>query len=315
MATNMKGQRSSQPKEQEKILKPPPAKKDKRTLSDVSNASSDCMVDFSHVQSQLDTISSDLADLKNGFNSMLKKDEIQALITSTITNVMEEMEKRIKADYDRKIQEKTKELQETINVLQYDNRQLTDKIEKIEENTKKKMAELTELERDNNRRSKDALRRANQNEQYSRKNNIKLNNVPEEKDEDQETLATKVSNILGKHGVTLDQHEIVAMHRIPAKSATIKPVLIKLLNNNVKTRVMKKRRNLKDDGHRVSDDVTQLNTGLISRLQQHEEVSSAWFFNGSVYAETERSERIKFDIFDSISEVISTYRRKQRTGR
>lgn len=58
------------------------------------------------------------------------------------------------------------------------------------------------------------------------------------------------------------------------------------------------------------DDVTKLNAGLINRLYQNEAIESAWFFNGAVFAQTHRKERIKFDLYDNISDVIEEARRK-----
>ena len=108
-------------------------------------------------------------------------------------------------------------MQEKVDVLQYDNKQLVERVEKVETTLKKKMAELSEMEKENNRRSKEALRRANYNEQYSRKNNIKIANIPEERNEDQEKLEQKVNGILQKQGIHIKSEEILAIHRIPTK--------------------------------------------------------------------------------------------------
>ena len=59
------------------------------------------------------------------------------------------------------------------------------------------------------------------------------------------------------------------------------------------------------------DDVTKLNQGLINRLMLHDQIKSGWYFNGSVYGLTTREERVRFDIYDDIHEVISDYRKKR----
>ncbi|KAH3898161.1 hypothetical protein DPMN_022380 [Dreissena polymorpha] len=53
--------------------------------------------------------------------------------------------------------------------------------------------------------------------------------------------------------------------------------------------------------------------GLISRLHLHPDISSAWFFNGSEYSQTVADERIKFDIYDDVNNVIKEFRRFRRT--
>ncbi|KAH3703761.1 hypothetical protein DPMN_078807 [Dreissena polymorpha] len=64
-------------------------------------------------------------------------------------------------------------------------------------------------------------------------------------------------------------------------------------------------------GHRLVDDATALNTGLMSRLLLHKDIESTWFFNGSVFELTKRHERIKFDLYDNIDTVIREFRAKR----
>lgn len=51
------------------------------------------MPDMSFIQTQLDDIALDLGELKDSLSKVLKKDEIEALIT-TITDLITGMEKR-----------------------------------------------------------------------------------------------------------------------------------------------------------------------------------------------------------------------------
>lgn len=74
---------------------------------------------------------------------------------------------------------------------------------------------------------------------------------------------------------------------------------------------MKKRKELKNDGHNISDDVTSLNTGLDNKLTGHEEIMTAWFFNGHVFAETTKNERLKFDTCDSLIKEIEQFRQNK----
>ncbi|KAH3874634.1 hypothetical protein DPMN_037884 [Dreissena polymorpha] len=83
---------------------------------------------------------------------------------------------------------------------------------------------------------------------------------------------------------------------------------MKLMNNSAKSNLMKKRKAMKAAGNRIADDVTKLNSGLISRLTLHHNIDSAWFFKGLVYGLTTKQERVKFDIYDNIDNVIETFR-------
>ena len=56
--------------------------------------------------------------------------------------------------------------------------------------------------------------------------------------------------------------------------------------------------------HRLVDDVTKLNTGLIGRLMKHARIDSASYFNGAVNGKTTEGRHHKFDIYFNINSVI-----------
>ncbi|KAH3806422.1 hypothetical protein DPMN_134743 [Dreissena polymorpha] len=163
--------------------------------------------------------------------------------------------------------------------------------------------------------SKTAHKKANYNEQYSMKNNIKILNILEAKEENEITLAKTVGQILKTHTeVDLQAIDIVALHRIPTKRGQIRPVLIKLRNNSAKSAIMRKRAPIKSNSYKLVDDVTKPNQGLINRLLLHPNIDSAWYFNGAVYRQTVAGERIKFDIYDNVNDVIESFRQYRRNG-
>ena len=77
-----------------------------------------------------------------------------------------------------------------------------------------------------------------------------------------------------------------------------------MLNNHEKTKIIRKRKEMKTAGFRLMDDVTKLNTDLINRVSLHEHIDSAWLFNGNVYGKTTKGKRHKFDIYSNIGKVI-----------
>ena len=98
-------------------------------------------------------------------------------------------------------------------------------------------------------------------------------------------LEAKVCSVLCDQGIEIRRIDIQAIHIIPSK-ASLKPVLVKLMNNDTKSKVMRHRKPLNEAGHRLVDDVTKLNTGLLNRLSNHPKLESAWFFNGSTFGKT-----------------------------
>ncbi|KAK3085020.1 hypothetical protein FSP39_022985 [Pinctada imbricata] len=144
---------------------------------------------------------------------------------------------------------------------------------------------------------------SNYNEQYSRKTNFKVFGVQEREGEKTEELVCKV--IEEAAGVKIQMSDIVACHRIPGQAGQKRPILVKMRNTECKATVMRKRSKVKkgNSGVKLVDDVTKLNAQLISQLNEHAAIESAWYFNGSVFGQY-KGKRIKFDIIDDIDAKI-----------
>ena len=93
---------------------------------------------------------------------------------------------------------------------------------------------------------------ATYNEQYSRKNNVKVFNFPKKQNEN---LRTEFINKGEKYlNVKLEERD------------GPQPVIVRLFNSDVKRNVMKAKKNL-SDGVRFVDDVTKRNLELMSNLR------------------------------------------------
>lgn len=281
----------------------------KRKLSEVANSSAEELVLLSgqmeEVTSEVKQITQSLKDLKARNDNMMTKDEMSNFIKATVEGIMREINQNMELTIDLKVEEKVSEkmknsekeieqLKEKNQQLERVNKQLTDELTKTRENTI-----------NSDKISKMALEKANLNEQYSRKNNIKIMNIEQKEREDETTLMNTVGSLLAKQGITLTPEQVIAIHRIPGKQGSIKPVLLKLRNNNDKTMIMRKRAGMKTCGYRLVDDVTKLNSNLIRTLLEHRSIDSAWYFNGAVYGKTVAGKRLKFDLHDDIDYKIT----------
>ena len=269
----------------------------KDPLKKLPTQSAEEIVLLSHQMEELATelraIGSSVNDLRAKTEDAMTKNDMKTFIKATVQDIMNEINKNIEVTIDIKVQERTKKWQEEIDMLREENDQLKLKLLNANKNSLsfQKTANL-------------ALEKANYNEQYSRKNNIKIMNIREEAGEDDSTLLNKVSDLLGKQDITLSPHQVIAIHRIPGKPGSPKPVLMKVTNTTVKSTIMRKRKVMKSAGHRLVDDVTRLNTELITRLFDHPAIEAAWYFNGTVYGKTTAGRRIKFDLHDDIDDTI-----------
>lgn len=190
-----------------------------------------------------------------------------------------------------------------IDSLEFDKIELKEKLDEAVNTIKEIQKEAV----DNDKLAKEAIRKANANEQYSRKNNVKIMDLPESSEETEISLTRLVCELFrDKANIILEPQSIEAIHRIPGKPNSPKPLLVKFRNNGVKTNVMKARRSMREIGHRLVDDVTRMNAGLINRLTLHNKIDSAWFFNGSVFGKTVEGRRMKFNLYDSIDSTIDS---------
>ena len=82
-----------------------------------------------------------------------------------------------------------------------------------------------------------------------------------------------------------------------------------MVNNDKKAQIMRKRSTMKKapGNVRIGDDVTKDNSALITRLVDNESVTSAWYFNGSIYGDV-KGKRVRFDIFDDIDAKVNKIR-------
>jgi hypothetical protein len=112
---------------------------------------------------------------------------------------------------------------------------------------------------------------------------IKIMNYLEKKDEKIRDIFVK-DTVKDKLNVKVDPSEIQAIYRIRGNIGEARPVIMKLVNSEVKYRIMRAKENLpKKENVRLVEDFTKDNVGLITRLRNCKEFESAWYFNCSVY--------------------------------
>lgn len=271
----------------------------KRTHSDVSpNVSAG---EITVISQQLDGLSDDVKNMRDDFKSVMRKNEMETFIKDTVTKIMTEINENMEVTISMKVEEKTKEINNKMKNVQSENENLKKELVGLKSELTKIKDSCSTAET----QSRQALKIGNHNEQYSRKNNIKIMDVKLSDHESIEDLTIKVCDLVSTKGLTLDPANIVAIHRIPGKENCTKPVLIKLINNHEKTKIMRKRSDFKKDGNRLVDDVTMHNAILIQKLMERDDIEQAWFFNGSVFAKAKGSDkRYKVDLFDDVDKLL-----------
>ena len=277
----------------------------KRTHSEVSNESNNSL-DLSGImsfQKDIEEIKTNLEgvtrkeDLDRVTKDLIKVSDLEQLVTVIVKKLMNEFETNIQRKIDEKVTEVKDEMQEKLDAMSIENEELKKKIQVLHNTTTTIRKDLN----DTRRITKEANISSNYNEQYSRKNNIKVLNLPRREKQD---LRKDFINIVKKDlKVNLEERDVVAIHRIPSRKKRIYPVIVKLFSSDVKRSVMRVRKSL-SDGIKFVDDVTQRNMDLIQRLQDTGEFESVWYYNCGIYGRTEQGLQLKFGIYDDIYERL-----------
>lgn len=279
-----------------------PPKRDKRTHSDVAEDSVEG-IDMISIHSDLSEIKLSLqatctkTDLESAVNCLVKQTDLDDLVTTIVNKLLVTFKESVSKEIEIRVREHTGKLQDKIDSFSIEIDNLKEKLREKD----KIIVSLEERVVDVDMRSADALKLGNFNEQYSRKHNIRVLNFPEKKDENLREEFVKLVNKDLK--VDLSPGDVQAIHRIPGKNSSTRPIIVKVKNTDIKIKIMKKKKDLKQS-IRFHDDITQRNLGLMARLKKSEKFESVWFYNCSVYAKQSEGSRIKFDIFDNIEEKL-----------
>ena len=150
------------------------------------------------------------------------------------------------------------------------------------------------------------------NEQYSRKNNIRILGITEEHDEN---LERKLIEVIKENlDEDIKPEEIEIIHRIgrpgrtenngknssdqdqrstPHVHAKPRPVIVKFLSNKSKMRILLKRRQLKGKKIVILEDMASDLAKRLKRVKERRSVENAWFTNGKIKYKQHGDPRVK----------------------
>lgn len=258
----------------------------------------------------------DLDDIKFGLRDLTTKQDLDEVtkdlvktsdLENMVTGIVKKLFSKFESTMEKKINEKINKINQDINQkeiilnekiesLIIENEDLKKKLDKCFSQTdtlKQELSNTTKIARN-------ADLSSNYNEQYSRKNNIKVFNFP--KKENQDLRKDFIEMAKKDLNVTLEDRDIVAIHRLPAKNEP-RPLIVKCFNTDVKRSLMRVRKQLKQKVKFV-DDVTTRNMGLINRLEDSGNFEQVWYFNCNVYARTLEGLQLKYGLYDNINERL-----------
>lgn len=181
--------------------------------------------------------------------------------------------------------------------------------------TLKNNCEINNMKKD----IREATNIANDTEQYSRRNNIRIRGLTvQEHDDCKDVVADFLVNKL--HLQDLRREDIEGAHPLPtsvsahrrrnastrdeqSNSQQMEPIIIvRFKSRRQRDSVMRQRRLLKGTRYTIIEDLTALNVQTLNRARNHGTVTKTWTWNGKIFALTRDGQKILVKPFQPISE-------------
>ena len=130
------------------------------------------------------------------------------------------------------------------------------------------------------------------NEQYSRRESIRIHGLAYAKDEKVEEVEKKAMKVFEDAGLEIEDRDISILHRAGKEKDGTKPILVKFISRKTRNDVMKMKKNLKEkegyEGVFITDDLTPLRMRLLGYVKKLPGVKKAWSYDGKIKVEMEQ---------------------------
>lgn len=249
------------------------------TLADSQSPESESMA----VQEALDKISKRLDALATKEDVGTIRGELKDLTNSFMKKV-EELEARV-----------------------FDVEARADTVQKEVAAMKKKNEELQNVMRHQDLRIKANDREINDLQQYSRRWNVRVYRVPETENESAEDCAKKVCIIFSRDvGVATIEADIEVAHRAGRRNPDRpRPILVRFFDRKKRDSVIGSRKNLKNKGVVIGEDLTAANYKLSNEAFKHSATLSVWSTNGKVLAKLKNGIVLRLNISMNLDQVFT----------
>lgn len=197
--------------------------------------------------------------------------------------------KQIEALFDAKFAEQAKLLEDQfsksidflthqVTDLQDENKALTKNLKTANEERDKLKAQILVINSEVRANKSKLIRQ----EQYSRKNNIKIYNLDITERETQEDCKLKAIQMFReKLKFAVPKDSILEAHPLPKGKKSV--MIIKFNRYTTKSHIMASRKKLKSSGVSISDDITEDILQQMKDLERHPSVTSCWMWHQKLY--------------------------------
>ena len=157
--------------------------------------------------------------------------------------------------------------------------------------------------------TRESLMASNDNEQYSRRNNVRICGLKPEGNEECRVAAVKfIRNVL--HVPSVGESDIEVAHmtsgfiQSTASQQKRPTMLVRFCHRDARDLVIRSRRILKGTHYAVTEDLTVLNIKTMNRLRNHDQVRTTWSWNGKIFAILSNGKKVTVRPFQPVDELL-----------
>lgn len=234
------------------------------------------------------------SDSRKELESYFKSDVFEALVNKTVTQQFERF--LASKGFQDMLLSTTKNIVSEV-VCDSVETTVVKEIEKAVQPLKKKITELeTQLSK--------VRSHANENEQYSRRYNVRIHGIPEEKGENCYDIVLRFCRDELKCDVGVN--EIDRTHRVgkTRDDSTPRAIIVKFLSYQSKVKVLKHRRNLKGSKKFINEDLTSVNKQLFDVARKDLSNLSVWTSDGKVLVKLPNEKITRIKSKEDIQEIL-----------
>ena len=220
--------------------------------------------------------------------------EISEKIKDYLQDFLKEMRaefKHVCSSNEEKLTKIKDELLGSLYELRGENDRLSKKVETQEKEIKDLKEEIVSLNKTNDLNRE----KIEENQQYGRRNNIKIYGLKEKErgENAEETMEVVVKLFNEKLGVKVEKQDIDVVHRIGRmEEGRYRTIVVRFVRRVVRAKVIEKRRQLKSSGVVIADDLSPNNAWKYRQLKETFGAKNVWSRDGKLFAVSTQGEKI-----------------------
>ena len=220
---------------------------------------------------------------ENMGDKTLTERKFVALIADLKKEMIEEMEYKIKRIVTEIVQQRVEDIEVRMDQLEAENVGLKEEIRSLKDSMGDSTVAL--------KISREAKTHAVENEQYSRKNSLRIFGIKETEGENPLQLVLEV--LEEKLNINFTRRDFSTAHRVGKKDpGKPRAILTVFLRSDDRKATVRARKALKGTGITIVEDLASGVWQLFNRVKNDERVESAWTWEGKVKLKTKRDNKV-----------------------